>query len=237
MRNAWIIARRELYAYFVSPIAYLVAAAFLLLCGIFFIAGVTSWQDAMLQSMLGSLSIVLIFVAPILTMRLLSREHDQGTIELLLTAPVRDWEVVAGKYLASWLYFLGMIAVTALYLPVLTLYGNPDLGTIGAGYLGLVLLGGALLALGVLASALTRNQVIAAVIGVGASVGLWLLDLLGGLFGSGARSVIAYLSPSSHYYSFVDGIIDTRDLVYYVSATFVFLFLATRVLQSRRWQG
>ncbi len=237
MRNAWIIARRELYAYFVSPIAYLVAAAFLLLCGIFFIAGVTSWQDAMLQSMLGSLSIVLIFVAPILTMRLLSREHDQGTIELLLTAPVRDWEVVAGKYLASWLYFLGMIAVTALYLPVLALYGNPDLGTIGAGYLGLVLLGGALLALGVLASALTRNQVVAAVIGVGASVGLWLLDLLGGLLSRGARSVIAYLSPSSHYFNFVDGIIDTRDLVYYFSATFVFLFLATRVLQSRRWQG
>ena len=237
MRNAWTIARRELYAYFVSPIAYLVAAAFLLLCGIFFIAGVARYQDATLQSMLGSLSIVLIFVAPILTMRLLSRERDQGTIELLLTAPVRDWEVVAGKFLASWLYYLGMIAVTALYLPVLVLYGDPDLGTIGAGYLGLVLLGAALLALGVFASSLTSNQIVAAVVGVGASVGLWLIDLLSGLLGSGARDVIAYLAPSGHYFNFIDGIVDTRDLVYYLSATFIFLFLASRVLQARRWQG
>lgn len=237
MRNVWIIAKRELYAYLNSPIAYLVAAAFTFLCGVFFVGGVTRWQDATLQSMLGSLSIVLIFIAPILTMRLISRERDLGTIELLMTAPVRDWEIIGGKFLASYLFYLGMVAVTGLYVPVLALYGNPDLTTIGAGYLGLSLLGAAMLALGVLTSSLTRNQVIAAVLGVVASVSLWLFDLLSAVFGPQAQETISYLVPSGHYYNFIDGIVDTRDLVYYVSATFVFLFLASRVLESRRWQG
>jgi ABC-2 type transport system permease protein len=237
VRNAWIIARRELYAYFVSPIAYLVAAAFLLLSGLFFVVGAARWQDATLQPMFGSLSIVLIFLAPVLTMRLLSREQDQGTIELLLTAPVRDWEVVTGKFLSSLIYYAGTLALTGLYIPVLVLYGHPDLGTIGSGYLGLVLLGAALLALGVLSSSLTGNQIVAAVIGVVASVGLWLLDLLGSLLGSGVQQVIGYLTPSGHYYNLVDGIVDTRDLVYYLSATFLFLFLASRVIEARRWRG
>ncbi|MFL7807258.1 MAG: ABC transporter permease [Anaerolineae bacterium] len=237
MRNTWIIARRELYAYFVSPIAYLVAAAFLLLSGLFFVVGAARWQDATLQPMFGSLSIVLIFLAPVLTMRLLSREQDQGTIELLLTAPVRDWEVVTGKFLSSLIYYAGTLALTGLYIPVLVLYGHPDLGTIGSGYLGLVLLGAALLALGVLSSSLTGNQIVAAVIGVVASVGLWLLDLLGSLLGSGVQQVIGYLTPSGHYYNLVDGIVDTRDLVYYLSATFLFLFLASRVIEARRWRG
>jgi ABC-2 type transport system permease protein len=237
MRSLWVIAKRELYAYFISPIAYLVAAAFLFLCGLFFLGGITRWQDATLESMFGSLSIVLIFVAPVLTMRLLSRERDVGTIELLLTAPVRDWEVIAGKFLASFLYYLGLVAITGLYLIVLVAYGDPDLGTIGAGYLGLVLLGAEMLALGVFTSSLTRNQVVAAVVGVVGSVSLWLLDLIGGIFGQKVGDLISYLTPSGHYYNFMDGIVDTRDLVYYCSVTFVFLFLASRVLESRRWQG
>lgn len=237
MYNVWIIAKRELYAFFISPIAYLVAAAFTFLCGLFFVGGVTQWQDATLQSVFGSLSIVLIFVAPVLTMRLLSREQDLGTIELLLTAPVRDWEVVVGKFLASYLFYLGMVAVTGLYPLILLRYGNPDLRAIGAGYLGLAMLGAAMLSLGVLTSSLTRNQVIAAVIGVVASVSLWLLDIISPVFRGTAQDVVSYLTPSGHYYGFVEGIIDTRDLVYYVSATAVFLFLASQVLQSRRWQG
>ncbi len=237
MARMWVIAKRELYAYWASPIAYLVASAFLFLCGIFFVGGVTRSQDATLQSMFGSLSIALIFCAPVLTMRLLSRERDIGTIELLMTAPVRDWEIIAGKYLASLIFYAGMVVVTGLYIPVLIAYGDPDLGTIGAGYLGLLLLGSAMLALGVLASSLTRNQVVAAVIGIVASVSVWLLDILSGIFGSGLRETISYLTPSGHYYHFIDGIIDTRDVVYYASATFVFLFLASKVLEARRWQG
>jgi ABC-2 type transport system permease protein len=237
MRNAWIVAKRELYAYLASPIAYLVAAAFLFLCGLFFVGGVVRWNDATLQSMFGSLSIVLIFVAPVLTMRLMSREQDQGTIELLLTAPVRDWEVVAGKFLASYLFYCSMLLVTGFYVLVLVRFSQPDLGTIGAGYLGLALLGASLLGLGVFTSALTRNQVVAAVLGVVGSVSLWLLDVISAVFGPRGQDVISYLTPSGHYYNFMDGIIDTRDVVYYLSFTVIFVFLASRVLEARRWQG
>ena len=237
MRNVWIIAKRELYAYFASPIAYLVAAAFTFLCGLFFVGGVTQWREASLQPVHGSLSIVLIFVAPILTMRLLSREQDMGTIELLLTAPVRSWEVVAGKFLASFLFYLGLILVTGVYVLILVLYGNPDMGTIGASTLGVLLFGAAMLALGVFTSSLTKNQVIAAVLGVVASVSLWLIDILSALFSGPAKNVISYLTPSGHYAPFLDGIIDTRDLVYYVSFCVVFLFLASQVIESKRWQA
>lgn len=237
MRNTWIIAKRELYAYFVSPIAYLVAGAFLFLCGLFFVGGVARWQDATLQPMFGSLSVVLIFVAPVLTMRLLARERDLGTIELLLTAPVRRWEVVAGKFLAGYLLYLGMVAVTGFYVLILYLHDDPDLGAIGTGYLGLALLGAAMFSLGVFTSSLTRNQVIAAVLGVVVSVSLWLLDVLSPMLGDRTEKVISYLTPSAHYFHFIDGIIDTRDLIYYASVTFIFLFLASQVLEARRWQG
>jgi ABC-2 type transport system permease protein len=240
MRNAWIVAKRELYAYLASPIAYGIAATFLVVCGLFFVGGVVQWQDANLQTLFASLSIVLLFVAPLLTMRLLAREQDQGTIELLLTAPLRDGEVIAGKFLASYFFYLGMVALTGLYVPVLAYYGTPDLGIIGAGYLGLALLGAALLALGLFTSSLTRSQVVAALLSVGAGVVLWLLEAIGPVLGQARedfRTAIAYLSPSEHYYRFLEGVIDTRSVVYLVSFAFVFLFLAGQVLEARRWRA
>jgi ABC-2 type transport system permease protein len=236
MRNTWIVAKRELHAYIVSPVAYGVAATFLLLCGLFFVGGVAQWQDANLQSLFASLSIVLLLIAPLLTMSLLAREQDQGTIELLLTAPLRDWEVVGGKFMASYLLYLAMIAVTGLYVPIVLYYGTPDLGIIGAGYLGLALLGAALLALGLFTSSLTRSQVVAAVLGVGIGVVLWLLEAISPVLGR-AREVLAYLTPAGHYYRFLEGIIDTRALVYLISFTCIFLFLTTQVLEARRWRG
>jgi ABC-2 type transport system permease protein len=236
MRNAWIVAKRELYAYLNSPVAYLVAAAFLVLCGIFFIGGIAQWQDANLQSLFASLSIVLIFSAPLLTMHLLAREQDQGTIELLLTAPLRDWEVVLGKFLASYFFYLAMIAVTGLYVPIVVYYGTPDLGIIAAGYLGLALLGAALLALGLFTSSLTRSQIVAAVLGMGIGVALWLLEAMSPVLGQ-VREVVTYLTPSKHYYSFMAGVIDTRALVYLISFALVFLFLTGQVLETRRWRG
>jgi ABC-2 type transport system permease protein len=236
MRNAWTVAKRELYAYLNSPIAYFIAAAFLFLCGLFFAGGVAQWQDASLQSMFGSLSLVILFIAPLLTMRLLAREQDTGTIELLLTAPIRDGEVVLGKFLASYLFYLGMVAVTGLYVPIVIRYGTPDLGVIGASYLGLALLGAALLALGVFTSSLTRSQVVAAVLGVGIGATLWLLEAISPVLGPG-REVLAFLSPAGHYFGFLEGTIDTRALTYFCSFVFVFLFLAGQVLQARRWRG
>jgi ABC-2 type transport system permease protein len=236
MRNAWTVAKRELYAYLNSPIAYFIAAAFLFLCGLFFAGGVAQWQDASLQSMFGSLSLVILFIAPLLTMRLLAREQDTGTIELLLTAPIRDGEVVLGKFLASYLFYLGMVAVTGLYVPIVIRYGTPDLGVIGASYLGLALLGAALLALGVFTSSLTRSQVVAAVLGVGIGATLWLLEAISPVLGPG-REVLAFLSPAGHYFGFLEGTIDTRALTYFGSFVFVCLFLAGQVLQARRWRG
>jgi ABC-2 type transport system permease protein len=236
MRSAWIVAKRELYAYVNSPVAYGVAAAFLVLCGLFFAGGIAQWQDANLQSMFASLSIVLIFSAPLLTMHLLARERDQGTIELLLTAPLRDWEVVLGKFLASYIFYLATIAVTGLYVPIVVYWGTPDLGVIAAGYLGLALLGAALLALGLFTSSLTRSQVIAAVLGMGIGVALWLLEALSPVLGR-TREILAYLTPSKHFYSLMGGVIDTRALVYLISFAFIFLFLASQVLETQRWRG
>ena len=236
MHNAWIVTKRELYAYLNSAIAYFISAAFLFLCGLFFVGGVARWQDASMQSMFGSLSLVILFISPLLTMRLLAREQDTGTIELLLTAPVRDAEVVLGKFLASYLFYLGMVLVTGLYVPIVVRYGTPDLGVIGASYLGLALLGAALLALGVFTSSLTRSQVVAAVLGVGIGAPLWLLEAVSPALGAG-REALAYLSPAGHYFPFLEGIIDTRALVYFASFAFVWLFLAGQVLQARRWRG
>jgi ABC-2 type transport system permease protein len=236
MRNAWIVAKRELYATLASPVAYGVAAAFLLLCGVFYIGGMAQFQDANLQSLFASLSIVLLLLAPLLTMRLLARERDQGTIELLLTAPLRDWEIVLGKFLAAYLFYLAMLALTGLYVPVVVLYGTPDLGVIGAGYLGLALLGAALLALGTFTSSLTRSQVVAAVLGVGIGLVLWLLEAISPVLGR-SREVLAYLTPSGHYYRFLEGIIDTRALVYLASFTLLFLFLSVQALEAQRWRG
>ena len=237
MRNAWIIAKRELYAYFASPVAYLVAAAYLFLCGLFFIGGIAGWREASLQMVHGSLGIVLIFVAPVLTMRLLAREQDIGTIELLLTAPVQSWEVALGKFLAAFIFYAAMTAVTGLYVLILVIFGNPDLGALAASFLGVLLLGAAMLALGLFTSALTKNQVVAAVLGVVGCVSLWLIDLLSNLFTGPARQVLSYLTPSGHYYNMIEGLIDTRDVVYYLSFTLLFIFLTAQVIDARRWQA
>ena len=162
MSSLWTIACRELYAYFRSAIAYIVAAAFLFLCGLFFVGGVARWQDATLQAMFGSLSIVLIFVAPVLTMRLLSREQDLGTIELLLTAPVRDWQVIVSKWLGTFAFYVAMLLPTLVYWGVLAYLGReigkPDTGPILAAYLGALFLGGLYIAIGIFASSLTENS-------------------------------------------------------------------------------
>ena len=238
MRNVMHIARRELNAYFVSPIAYVVGAIYLaVMGGLFGIILYYSREATLRYIFLHGVSILfLVLVTQVLTMRLLAEEQRQGTLELLLTAPLRDWEVVIGKYLASLGVLVAMIILTGYFPIVLLRVGNPDVGPMLAGYLGYLLLGAALLSIGLFASALTQNQIVAAVLGIGITLLLWLSGALEELVGDTAKKVITYLPIFDHYMDFVRGIIDTKDIVYYISLIALFLFLATRVLETRRWK-
>ena len=239
MRNVWTIARRELYAYFSSPIAYVTMAAFLAMMGLLFWLFLVYSQQAILSYILGSgwLFFVLILYAAVVTMRLLAEEQRSGTIELVLTAPVRDWEMIVGKYLASLILFLIMLIIS-FYQPItLTHLGNPDLGAAASGYLGFFLVGAALLAIGTLTSTLTRNQVVAAISCIAIAVALWLVQFMGERSpGTFTGDFLTKLGLFVHYFGFMDGIIDTQHIVYYLSLVAASLFLATRVLEARRWR-
>ena len=239
MRNAWTVARRELYAYFNSPIAYVTMAAFLGVMGLLFYLILVYSQEAVMSYTLGNgwIFFILILYAGVVTMRLLAEEQSSGTIELVLTAPVRDWELVVGKYLSSLSLFLVMVIIS-LYQPfVLARLGDPDLGATASGYLGFVLVGAAMLAVGTLASTLTRNQAVAAVLTVAVGVALWLAEFLGTRSpGTFVGDFLTRLAIFSHYVDFTDGVVDTEHVVYYLSLVAVSLFLATRVLEARRWR-
>jgi gliding motility-associated transport system permease protein len=238
MLNMLAILRKELRTYFVSPVAYVVIAAYLLMSGVFFAILVTAQPGsapASLSIVFGNVAVVLLLVAPALTMRLLAEEQKSGTIEVLLTSPVQDWEVVVGKYLSSVVLFLIPVAITLVYALVLRRYGTPDVGPIVGGYVGIILFGAAFLAVGVLATSLTQNQVVAAVISIAILLGLWLI----GAFSSSAQApvstALSYLSIITHYNEFSQGVVDTRDVVYYLSVVAIALFLSVRVLETRRW--
>jgi ABC-2 type transport system permease protein len=233
--NSLIIARRELTAFFVSPIAYIVGAVFLFITGLFFYFTVAIDSLATLSQVFTIIAVVLLFVAPMLTMRLLSEEARSGTLELLLTAPVRDWEVVLGKFLAAFLFLLAMLLPTLYHLFLLTRYGSPDIPVTMSGYLGVILLGAMLLGVGLLASAMSVNQVIAAIVGVAVSLALWLVGGLGLTIDGWFGAILKYLAIQEHFADFLVGLITTANIVYFLSVTVAALFLATRVLEIRRW--
>jgi ABC-2 type transport system permease protein len=236
MRTALVIARRELLAYFISPIAYMVSAVFLLIAGYLFSLILIQSQQATMEGLFFNIMVVLIFVVPLLTMRLLADEQKTGTIEILLTAPVRDWEVVFGKYLAAMGMFGVMLACT-LYFPFILwrVGGTPDWGPILTGYLGLILLTSAMIAIGTLTSAVTENQIVAAVLGFGILLLLWLIEAAGNI-ATGSATVLTYLSLPTHYNDFARGAINLEDVVYYLSVTIAALFIATRMLETRRYR-
>ena len=236
MRTALIIARRELLAYFISPIAYMVSAMFLLIAGYLFSLILIQSQQANMDGLFFNVTVILIFVTPLLTMRLLADEQKTGTLEILLTAPVRDWEVVVGKYLAAMGLFLIMLAAT-LYYPFILwrIGGSPDWGPIASGYLGLILLSSAMMAIGTLTSALTENQIVAAVLGIGLLWWLWLLGAAGNIAPAAAAG-LAYMALPAHYDAFARGAINLEDVLYYLSVTATALFLATRILETRRYR-
>jgi ABC-2 type transport system permease protein len=238
MRNMLIIARRELGAYFASPIAYLVMAGFLAIAGYFFSVILVIFREASLERTFLNTVTVLLFVSPLLAMRLLSEEQRSGTIELLLTAPVRDWQVVWGKWLAAFLLFVLMIALTGVHVLILWRLGNPDFGPILSGYLGVILLGAALLALGTLTSALTENQIVAAVLGIALAVLFWVSGAVSEVVGTDSflGRFFEQLALPEHLFDFMRGVVDTAHVVYYLSVTVGALYLATRILETRRWR-
>lgn len=233
--NTLIITRRELTAFFVSSIAYIVGAAFLFITGLFFFFTVSLSGVATLSQVFSVISTVLLFIAPVLTMRLLAEEARLGTLELLLTAPVRDWEVVLGKFLAAFIFFLVMLLPTFYYLFVLTRFGSPDLPVTFSGYLGVILLGAMLLSIGILTSALSANQIIAAVLGVALSLAFWLAGSLGSAFEGPLGDLLGYLAAQEHFVDFLRGLISTANITYFLSVTVAALFLATRVVEIKRW--
>jgi len=236
VRNVTTIAGRELHSYFSSPIFYVVTALFLAISGYFFSLILFFTREASLEILFANLGVILLLISPALTMRLLAEEERSGTIELLLTSPVRDWEVIAGKYLASLALFAIMLLLTLDFPLILERFGQPDRGPMLTGYLGIFLVGAAYLSIGVLTSAMTQNQVVAAMTAFALLLILWLADTAAGLTGGALSSVLSYVSLARHFPDFTQGVIDTSHIVYYLSVILAALFLATRVLETRRWR-
>jgi ABC-2 type transport system permease protein len=238
MKNLWTITSRELKSYFVSPIAYVVSALFLVAMGYLFSLILINSQDASLRGTFSNMIFVLLLLAPALTMKLLADEQRMGTIELLLTSPVHDWQVVVGKFLGSLVLFIVMfLGPTFFYVLILKAFGTPDWGPILTGYLGILLLGASFLAIGVFTSSLTQNQVIAYFAGLVILLLLWIADAGGNIAGTGpVADALSYIAVTRHYDDFFRGVVDTTHIVYSLSVIAISLFLATQVLQMRRWR-
>jgi len=238
--------QRELQAYFLSPLAYVVLTVFLLINGFVFWLIVSFLSDpraafgAPLELFFGQTFffwLVLLFVVPVLTMRLISEERRSGTIEVLMTAPVTEGQIVIGKYLAAMLFYMALWAPTVVYALVIDRYGELDWGPVAAGYLGVVGIGALFLAVGVFATTLTRSQLVAALITFLILMPLFTFGLLESLTNSATlKEVFGYLDVWQHMDEFGKGIVDTRRLVYYVSASLLLLFLAARSLELKKWR-
>jgi len=242
MVNVPVLAGREFRSYFVSPIAYIVLTVFTLVQGITFslvFAGdrVSAVDlNQVFQSTVGTCSFLMLFAAPLITMGLIAEESSKGTIESLFSAPVTDGEVVLGKYLAALLFAVVLFLPTLFNVLMMEVVGKPDYGPILSGYMGIFLMSAQFLAIGIFCSSLTRSQVGAGIISVAILMSLWIA---GYLFGEPTNPVAKFalrLSPFDHLSGFVNGVIDTRDVVYYVTTSVLFLFFTLRVVESRKWR-
>jgi len=242
MRSMLTVAQREIGAYFASPIFWVVTAGFLAFYGLVFTSYVSQAQavQAEMRPLLQLIGTILLFVTPILSMRLLSEEQRSGTLELLMTSPVYDWQVVVGKWLSALIALAVMIAFTLIHVFIMSRLATNgiDTGPLASSYLGIMLLGAALLALGTLTSALTENQVVAAFLGIMLVMVLWFLPFLAEVPGpdSTLGNAMAFAGLSDHYLNFGQGLVDSRDIIYFITLTAGALFLAARVLETRRWR-
>ena len=254
MSNVLAIAQKELKGYFASPIAYVVIGFFALMFGYFYWAllGFFVEQSARMMGLQGgptqnvneqmirpvfmNASVLLLFTLPMVTMRTYSEEKRSGTIELLLTSPVTDFQIVLGKFFGAMALYAVMLAVTLFHIGVLFIYGSPEWKPILTSYIGLLLLGGCFIAVGLFISSLTRNQIVAGMVTFAVFLLLWVITWLGSSFPS-IEGVTNYLSIIDHFDDFGKGVIDTTHVIYYLSFITFGLFLTAKSVDSERWRG
>jgi gliding motility-associated transport system permease protein len=255
MRNIWIVFRKEIRSYFVSPIAYLLLTMFALIFGFFFwnalgffvvrsmeaqMSGQSfpmNINEMVIRPLLSNASVLGLFFIPMITMRLFAEEKRNGTIELLATSPIRDYEIILGKWLAAVGLYACMLLFTAVNFAFLFRYGNPDWKPLAIGYLGLLLQAGGLLAIGTFISTLTKNQIIAGAATFGVCLLLWVLSWVSGYETATWAQVLSYMSVITHFDSFAKGVIDSKDAVFYVTVIVVGLFFTVRSMESLRWRS
>ena len=241
MKNITAIATKELYTYFVSPVAYFVLFIFMGVSGFFFsssliIRSINSQPSAwVMEEAFGTMRILLLFFVPAMTMKLFAEERKSGTIELLLTSPITDVEVVLGKFLGGWTLLMIMLLLTLLFPVLITPFGDPDIGPIISGYLGLMLLGSAFISLGVMISSMSKNQIVSAITSFGLLLFLWIAGSLSNRWGE-LGNLLAYLSLSDHFQDFARGVVSLKHVVYYLSFTTVCLFVTVKSVESSKWR-
>jgi ABC-2 type transport system permease protein len=255
MRNVIVIFKKELKSYFASPIAYLLLTIFAVIFGFFFYSATRFFvlqgmqmqmmgrgmpmdvNEYVIRPLLTNASVIGLFLIPMITMRLYAEEKRSGTIELLMTSPVRDLEIVLGKWLAALVLYLAILGVSGVNLGILFAFGHPDWKPILVGFLGLLLQGGCLLAIGTFISTMTRNQIIAGGATFAVCLMLWVLDWVSAYDQSAWAKVISYLSVVTHFEPFSKGVIDSKDVIFYLSMIFFGLFLTSRSVESLRWRS
>lgn len=255
MRSIWVIAKKELKTFLYSPIAYILTAFFLLVSGFFFY-NILAWANEqtmrlmqqgypadyvnvnqmLFQPFFSNMVVVLMFLLPLLTMRLFADEKRMRTEELLFTAPLRTGAVILGKFMAALIVYAAILALTGTFSLFVFAWGTPQLAPVLIAYLGLFLMGATFIAIGLLASSLTENQAIAAVIAFSSILLVWVIAWVGESAGASWRGVLTYLSFFEHFQNMIRGVIDTQDVVYYVSFTFMCLYLTYSIFEFRKWR-
>ena len=235
MRKIWAICRKEMTVTFSSPIGYIAAAVFLGVSGVFFNLIVTTTLEASLRHLFYNMAVMMLLVVPMITMRLFSEEKKQGTFELLMTMPITLTELVIGKFLGAALLVLVIAGLTMQFPAFLIIFGKPDLGPLFTGYLGFILLTLALTSIGIFVSSLTDSMFVSGIVSFGIMLLLWILSWAGEMIGGLPGNFIASTSLIDRLESFVKGILDTGDVVYYLSVTGISVFLTIRALDWRRW--
>lgn len=256
MTNILAVAHKELKSYFASPIAYVLLGVFAVLYGWFFAAILLFFErqsmqmgamgmgpqnvnlnQQLIRPVLMNVSVIMLFILPLITMRTYAEEKRSGTMELLLTSPLTDVQIVLGKFLGAMGLVSAMLAITVPHLVILSFFSNPEWRPLVVAYLGYLLMTGCFVAVGLFVSSLTRNQIVAGVATFGVFLMLWVIDWMGSFAGPRAKQIYEYLSITGHFDDFTRGVLDTRHLVYYVSFITFGLFLTVRSVDSERWRG